>query len=77
MEHDFARREGVALVTGGSGAIGAATTRMLAARGSRVVFTYLGNLPGSQINYGGLGQITGLVQGPGCDPMKHRLLRRV
>jgi NAD(P)-dependent dehydrogenase (short-subunit alcohol dehydrogenase family) len=43
MEHDFAGREGVALVTGGSGAIGAAVTRMLAARGSKVAFTYLIN----------------------------------
>ena len=43
MEQDFAGREGVALVTGGSGAIGAATMKMLAARGSKVVFTYLSN----------------------------------
>ena len=43
MEHDFAGREGVALVSGGSGAIGAATTRMLAARGSKVAFTYFSN----------------------------------
>jgi NAD(P)-dependent dehydrogenase (short-subunit alcohol dehydrogenase family) len=43
MEHDFARRAGVALVTGGSGAIGAATVKMLAARGSKVAFTYHSN----------------------------------
>jgi 3-oxoacyl-[acyl-carrier protein] reductase len=43
MEQDFAGREGVALVTGGSGAIGAAVTRILAARGSKVVFTYRSN----------------------------------
>ena len=43
MELDFAGREGVALVTGGSGAIGAAVTKMLAARGSTVAFTYLSN----------------------------------
>jgi len=43
MEGDFAGREGVALVTGGSGAIGAAVVRMLAARGSKVAFTYLRN----------------------------------
>jgi 3-oxoacyl-[acyl-carrier protein] reductase len=34
---------GVALVTGGSGAIGATTVRMLASRGSKVAFTYLSN----------------------------------
>jgi NAD(P)-dependent dehydrogenase (short-subunit alcohol dehydrogenase family) len=43
MEQDFARREGVALVTGGSGAIGAATVKMLATRGSKVAFTYHSN----------------------------------
>ncbi len=43
MEQDFAGRKGVALVTGGSGAIGAAVARMLAARGSKVAFTYLSN----------------------------------
>ena len=43
MDNDFAGRDGVALVSGGSGAIGAATTKMLAARGSKVVFTYFGN----------------------------------
>jgi 3-oxoacyl-[acyl-carrier protein] reductase len=40
---DFAEREGAALVTGGSGAIGAAVTTLLARRGSRVVFTYRSN----------------------------------
>jgi 3-oxoacyl-[acyl-carrier protein] reductase len=39
----FARRDGVALVTGGSGGLGAAITRMLADRGSRVVITYRSN----------------------------------
>lgn len=37
---EFAERSGVALVTGGTGAIGHAVTTMLARRGSRVVFTY-------------------------------------
>jgi NAD(P)-dependent dehydrogenase (short-subunit alcohol dehydrogenase family) len=41
--NDFDHREGVALVTGGTGAIGAAVTRMLVERGSRVVFTYRSN----------------------------------
>jgi len=40
---DFAKQPGAALVTGGTGAIGAAVTTMLARRGSRVVFTYRGN----------------------------------
>jgi 3-oxoacyl-[acyl-carrier protein] reductase len=37
---DFAGRQGAAVVTGGSGGIGAAITEMLAARGSTVAFTY-------------------------------------
>jgi NAD(P)-dependent dehydrogenase (short-subunit alcohol dehydrogenase family) len=37
---DFEGREGVALVAGGTGGIGAAVVRTLAARGSRIVFTY-------------------------------------
>jgi 3-oxoacyl-[acyl-carrier protein] reductase len=42
-EHGFADRPGTALVTGGTGAIGAAVTKLLARRGSRVVFTYRSN----------------------------------
>ncbi|MFI0962525.1 SDR family NAD(P)-dependent oxidoreductase [Streptomyces sp. NPDC021080] len=37
---DFSHREGVAFVSGGTGGIGAAIVRMLAGRGSDVVFTY-------------------------------------
>ncbi len=40
---DFAGREGVALVSGGSGGIGAAVCLMLAARGSDVVLGYRSN----------------------------------
>jgi 3-oxoacyl-[acyl-carrier protein] reductase len=40
---DFAGRHGVALVTGGTGGIGAAICRMLAERGSGVAFTYRAN----------------------------------
>ncbi|NBE55590.1 SDR family NAD(P)-dependent oxidoreductase [Streptomyces boluensis] len=39
-EQEFAGREGVALVAGGTGGIGAAVVRTLALRGSDVVFTY-------------------------------------
>ncbi|GAA4825033.1 SDR family NAD(P)-dependent oxidoreductase [Streptomyces ziwulingensis] len=37
---DFSSRPGVALVAGGTGAIGTAAVRLLAARGSDIVFTY-------------------------------------
>ena len=40
---DFAERRGVALVTGGTGGIGAAICRLLARRGSAVAFTYRAN----------------------------------
>ncbi len=40
---DFATRPGVAFVSGGSGGIGAAVCRLLAARGAEVVFTYNSN----------------------------------
>ncbi|MDO8186834.1 SDR family oxidoreductase [Conexibacter sp. JD483] len=40
---DFAARDGVALVTGGSGGLGAEICRLLAERGSDVVLTYRSN----------------------------------
>jgi NAD(P)-dependent dehydrogenase (short-subunit alcohol dehydrogenase family) len=40
---DFATRSGTALVAGGTGGIGSAVCRTLAARGSSVVFTYRSN----------------------------------
>jgi NAD(P)-dependent dehydrogenase (short-subunit alcohol dehydrogenase family) len=40
MAGDFAGRDGVALVTGGSGGIGRAVVRLLSERGSDVVLTY-------------------------------------
>ena len=40
---DFSNRDGVAVVTGGSGGIGAAVCRLLAARGSDIAFTYRRN----------------------------------
>ena len=43
LAQDFAARRGVALVAGGTGGLGAAVVRMLAARGSRVAFTYRSN----------------------------------
>jgi len=41
--NDFGGRTGAAVVTGGSGGIGAAICRMLAERGSDVLFTYRSN----------------------------------
>lgn len=43
VEQDFAAREGVALVTGGTGGLGSAVCRLLAARGCDVAFTYRSN----------------------------------
>jgi 3-oxoacyl-[acyl-carrier protein] reductase len=40
---DFSARPGVAIVTGGSGGIGAVIARLLAARGARVALTYRSN----------------------------------
>ncbi len=40
---DFSSRSGVALVTGGSGGIGAAIARLVAARGAAVALTYRAN----------------------------------
>ena len=58
-EPDFAGKAGAALVTGGSGGIGGAICRLLAARGAEVVFTYrdnagrAGDLAGEIIAAGG------------------------
>lgn len=40
---DFSTLPGIALVTGGTGGLGAATCRLLAERGARVAFTYRSN----------------------------------
>lgn len=44
MTGDFAERDGVALVAGGSGGLGASIVRMLATRGSDVVVGYRSNI---------------------------------
>ncbi len=43
MTEDFTARTGAAIVTGGSGGLGSAVARMLAARGSDVALTYRAN----------------------------------
>jgi len=43
LSDDFANRQGTAFVVGGSGGLGAAIVRALAARGSDVAFTYRHN----------------------------------
>ena len=45
---DFGARSGVAIVTGGSGGLGAAVCRLLAARGSDVVLSYRANATRAQ-----------------------------
>ncbi len=47
MIDDFGGFEGVALVTGGTGGIGGAVCRMLAARGADIAFTYRNNRSGA------------------------------
>jgi NAD(P)-dependent dehydrogenase (short-subunit alcohol dehydrogenase family) len=42
---EFSARPGVAVITGGSGGVGAAVARMFVAEGSRVVLTYRSNEP--------------------------------
>lgn len=42
--NDFGGKPGVAFVTGGTGGLGSAVVRMLAARGSKVAFTYRKNV---------------------------------
>lgn len=43
MTEEFSEREGVAVVTGGTGGIGSAVCRLLARRGSDIAFTYRSN----------------------------------
>lgn len=45
---DFGARDGVALVSGGSGGLGSAVCRLLAARGSDVALTFRGNRAGAE-----------------------------
>ena len=45
MTEEFSEREGVAVVTGGTGGIGSAVCRLLARRGSDIAFTYRSNCP--------------------------------
>src|SRR5437773_1934509 len=47
MDEDFVGRAGAAVVTGGSGGLGSAIARMLAARGSDVALTYRSNADGA------------------------------
>lgn len=49
IDDDFSGRDGVALVTGGTGGIGAAVCRLLAGRGSDIAFTYRNDRDGADV----------------------------
>jgi NAD(P)-dependent dehydrogenase (short-subunit alcohol dehydrogenase family) len=53
---DFSGRPGTALVTGGTGGIGAAIVRILASRGSDVAFTYRNNQAAAETLSGEVGE---------------------
>ncbi|MER6129713.1 SDR family oxidoreductase [Streptomyces sp. NPDC001795] len=63
---DFSSRPGAAFVAGGTGGIGAAVVRILAGRGSDVVFTHRANQEVAQA-------LTAEVKGYGCQAMALRV----
>lgn len=56
---DFSNRDGTALVTGGSGGLGAAICRLLAEQGADVVFTYRSNRAAAEALLAELGDASG------------------
>ena len=62
---DFLKKDGVALVTGGSGGLGAAICRLLAERGADVVFTYRSNRAAAEALLAELGGARGDEGGEG------------
>lgn len=56
---DFLAKEGSALVTGGSGGLGAAICRLLASRGAGIVFTYRSNRAAAEALLAELGSARG------------------
>jgi len=67
VDDDFTARTGAALVTGGTGGIGAAICRMLAHRGSDVAFTYRANADAASSLVAELGTLGVRARGTAVD----------
>ncbi|MEZ5380851.1 MAG: SDR family oxidoreductase [Microthrixaceae bacterium] len=63
---DFAHRDGVALVTGGTGGLGSAVVLLLARRGADVAFTYRSNRDRAE-------ELVAAIEGLGARGSAHRL----
>jgi len=81
LSRDFADRDGVALVVGGNGGLGAPIASLLASRGARVALTYRrtppsGTAAAHRLDLGDLASVPGVVaevaaQGGGVHTLVH------
>jgi 3-oxoacyl-[acyl-carrier protein] reductase len=76
MLDDFTGRKGTAIVTGGSGGIGAAICRRLAQVGSGVAFTYLSRHREAESLRGAAGEQPGARAADSARPAGHDRGRR-